>query len=117
MWGILGAAAFVTPTCLPFLFWPYWRKEKDGRTREDAGASASVCGLGREEAEKRLVDSDLWILHPADRYALEGEEGVRKWKTAAASMKTWRAGSPTTTWRMKPSSKHLRMLLTGLENS
>jgi hypothetical protein len=34
----------------------------------------------RKEAELRMLDDDLWLLHPELRYSFEGEEAVREWE-------------------------------------
>jgi hypothetical protein len=40
-------------------------------------------GIEEDEARRMLVDSDLWILEPSMRFAIEEEEAVRVWKEAA----------------------------------
>ncbi len=34
----------------------------------------------RKEAELRMLDDDLWLLHPELRYSFEGEAAVREWE-------------------------------------
>ena len=34
-------------------------------------------GISREEAERRMLDDDLWVLQPERRFAPEGEEPWR----------------------------------------
>ena len=40
-------------------------------------------GIDRDEAEARMVDSDLWITPAEQRYVFEGEEGIRQLLEAA----------------------------------
>jgi hypothetical protein len=42
----------------------------------------SDIGHERAEAERMLVDDDLWIVDPALRYGFTGEEAVREWSKA-----------------------------------
>jgi hypothetical protein len=35
------------------------------------------------EAEKRLVDDDLWVCHPMQRFIFEPEEAVAEWEQTA----------------------------------
>ena len=41
----------------------------------------------REEAERRMVDDDLWLLHPEQRYSFEDEEAVREWSRTLVMMR------------------------------
>ncbi len=44
-------------------------------------------GTSRQEAELRMLDDDLWILHPGSRYAFPaGEESVEEWDRAADAL-------------------------------
>jgi hypothetical protein len=42
----------------------------------------SDIGYDRPEAERMLVDDDLWIVDPAQCYGFVGEEAVREWSKA-----------------------------------
>ncbi len=42
-----------------------------------------ATGMSREEAEARLVDDDLWLVHPESRFVLEGEEALAEWEQTA----------------------------------
>ena len=37
----------------------------------------------REQAEIRMLDDDLWLLHPSMRMWFAGEEAVEEWEEAA----------------------------------
>ena len=44
-------------------------------------------GLSLEEAERRLLDDDLWILHPEFRYAAKTpEEALEQWRWVVSVM-------------------------------
>jgi hypothetical protein len=39
-------------------------------------------GISREEAERRMLDDDLWLAHPERRWtAPSDEEAVEQWET------------------------------------
>ncbi len=44
---------------------------------------AGGIGLSRDEAELRLLDDDLWLVPPEQRYTFESEAGAREWDEAA----------------------------------
>ncbi len=44
-------------------------------------------GTTREGAEFRLLDDDLWMLHPGSRYEFPvGEDSVEEWRGAVAAL-------------------------------
>ncbi len=46
-----------------------------------------VVGLDRGQAERRLLDDDLWLTPATHRYILEGEEGIQQWREAVEAMR------------------------------
>jgi hypothetical protein len=42
-----------------------------------------VTGTSIRGMNLRMQDDDLWLLDPASRFELEGEEAVRQWEQAA----------------------------------
>ncbi len=44
-------------------------------------------GISREDAELRMVDDDLWVLHPGSRYPFPaGEDSVEEWDRAVDAL-------------------------------
>ena len=41
-------------------------------------------GISREEAERRMLDDDLWVLQSERRFAPEDEEAVEEWRKAVS---------------------------------
>jgi hypothetical protein len=50
-------------------------------------------GISREEAERRMLDDDLWVLQSERRFAPEDEEAVEEWRKAVSSF--WSLGGMT----------------------
>jgi hypothetical protein len=46
------------------------------------------CGIEQDEAERMLVDDDLWILEPSLRFAFSDEEALEVWREAVNKLET-----------------------------
>jgi hypothetical protein len=57
--------------------------------REQQIAELLNEGWTREEAERQVLDDDLWIIRPSLRYAPESEADIEEWEAAAAQMEVF----------------------------
>ncbi len=63
-------------------------------------------GIDREQAELRMADDDLWLLHPEMRYPFEREEAVEQWEEAAAFAQGLEEGFANH-WRLNEATRQL----------
>jgi hypothetical protein len=70
----------------------------EGEREQRIGELVEVMGIDREEAERRLLDGDLWLVEPALRAGLDGDEAVEEWEWAAGFAQCLENGFAFTGW-------------------